>query len=341
MKSGHRLAGTPSREEPQGASPKVSVVVPNYNYARFLERRIRSVLDQTYTDFEVVYLDDASTDDSEAVFARFRDDPRIRAYRSTENSGSAYRQWNEGVRLSRGEYVWVAQADDYAEKGLLATLVPVLDRNPGVGLVYCQSLAVDEAGRTLHSMARRTEFLDPERWNHDFVNDGRDECRRYLLFRNTIPNLSAVLFRREVFEQAGGADETLHLVGDQLTWIRMLLISDVAFVAEPLNHFRHHEGSIRSNVRRAGLGVLGNYEIAAFLRDALPLTEAELDAACENALRSWTKKVLRLRNRIPLATSVRIARVARGVDPRLGRRLVRRLLGLPAPGGRAPWPSGS
>lgn len=338
MNPADRLAAAGRGEQPRGPSPKVSVVIPNYNYARFLERRLRSVLDQTYRDFELIYLDDASTDDSEAVFARFRDDPRIRAYRNPENSGSAYRQWNAGVGLSRGEYVWVAQADDFAEKEFLATLVPLLDRHPSVGLAYCQSLAVDEEGRPLYSMASRTEFLDRERWRNDFLNDGRDECRRYLLFRNTIPNLSAVVFRREVFEQAGGADEALHLVGDQLTWIRMLLISDVAFVAEPLNHFRHHPGTIRSRVRRAGLGVLGNYQIAAYLREALPLTRAELDAACENALDSWLKKVLRFRNRIPLATSARIARVALRVDPRLGRRVVRRLLGL-SPAGRPPHTS--
>ena len=142
--------------------------------------------------------------------------------------------------------------------------------------------------------------------------------------------------RRDVFERAGGADERLQLAGDQLTWIRMLLISDVAYVARPLNYFRQHPGTVRRSAVKQGLGILDGYEIAAFLRDALPLEPRELDAACEQLLHSWSKKALRLRNRIPLRTSLRIDRRARQVDPRLRRRMLRRLLGGRAAAGARP-----
>ena len=107
-----------------------------------------------------------------------------------------------------------------------------------MGLAYCESLAVDEEGTVLHSLARRTRELGSEHWEKDFISSGEWECRRYLILKNTIPNASAVLIRRSVFEEAGCAEEKLRCAGDWMTWVRMLLISDLAFVAEPLNFFR-------------------------------------------------------------------------------------------------------
>ncbi len=72
----------------------------------------------------------------------FLEDRRIRVIRNTVNSGSAFKQWNRGVREARGEYVWIAEADDSAEPTLLSRLVPLLDQNPQVGIAYCQSMEV-------------------------------------------------------------------------------------------------------------------------------------------------------------------------------------------------------
>src|SRR5579871_2477295 len=212
--------------------PKVTVVIPNYNYARFLPQRIESVLNQSYRDFEVLYLDDASTDESAKSFARYAADPRIRSILNTENSGGPFPQWNRGVREATTEYVWIAEADDYADERLLERLVPILDANPNVGIVYCQSRYVDEEGVLGGSAASQQ---DPERWSHDFISLGQEECARYLLFGCTLPNASAVVFRKSVYEATGGADETMQLCGDWHLWAKMLLRSDVAFVAEPLN----------------------------------------------------------------------------------------------------------
>ena len=302
---------------------KVSVVITNYNYGRFLERRLRSVLEQTYRDFEVIYLDDCSTDNSEEVLAQFLNDPRIRVVRNTVNGGSAFKQLNKGARLTQGEYLWVAEADDYTKTDFLETMVPVLDAHPSVGLAYCQSLAVDEHDTVLGSMTEYTDELDPERWKHDYVNDGRDECRRYLLFKNTIPNTSAVLFRRKTLEEAGYADETLTLASDHLTYVNMLLISDIAFVARPLNYFRHHTGTVRQRSKREGLPIKEEYQILAHIRDKLGLSEKEVDAAYTYLVNSRLRKLFRLRKRIPLRTAVKIYRLARAIDPQVNARLVR------------------
>lgn len=226
--------------------PRVSVVVPNYNHARFLERRLRSILGQTFQDFELIYLDDASSDASEEIVARFASDPRMRCIRNRVNGGSPFKQWNRGVYEAMGEYVWIAESDDAADERLLATLVDRLDQNPNVGLAYCQSWRVDEQEKHLGSSIELLADMDSERWRCDFVADGRAECARYLLLKNTIPNASAVVFRRSTYLEMGGADEGMRLCGDWLAWVEILLRSDLAFVAEPLNFHRTHAAALRN-----------------------------------------------------------------------------------------------
>ena len=134
-------------------SPKVSVVVPNYNHARFLPKRIDSILGQTFQDFELILLDDCSTDDSRSILSRYADDPRVRIEFNAVNSGSTFKQWNKGVRLARGEYVWLAESDDYADERLLERLVSVLEAEPEVTFAYCRSWRISE---TVNRMDSRT-----------------------------------------------------------------------------------------------------------------------------------------------------------------------------------------
>src|ERR1035438_3730252 len=126
---------------------KVSVVIPNYNHSRFLPRRIDSVLSQTFQDFELILLDDCSADDSRSILAQYSNDPRVRIEFNETNSGSTFKQWNKGVRLAHGKYVWIAESDDYADARLLERLVAVLDSDPAVSFAYCQSWVVSDDDR--------------------------------------------------------------------------------------------------------------------------------------------------------------------------------------------------
>jgi len=235
--------------------PKVSVIVPNYNHERFLEKRIQSVLDQTYQDFELIILDDASPDNSKQVIENFLGDQRIRTIYNQTNSGSTFKQWNKGICEAKGEYIWLAESDDYADECLLAELVAKLEQYPNVGIAQCQSWQIDEHDNILCSMADSTADLNETRWQQDFVNNGKDECNKYLIVRCTIPNASAVLIRKSIYDQVGGADEKLRLCGDWMLWAKMLLISDIAFVGKPLNYFRTHSNTVRSNSERNALNI--------------------------------------------------------------------------------------
>ena len=113
--------------------PKVTVILPNYNHGRYLTRRIESILNQTYRDFVLLIMDDASTDNSREIIERYTGDSRVKTIYNSKNSGSPYLQWKLGLSHAQTDYVWIAESDDSAELTLLETLVDRLDRNPQVG----------------------------------------------------------------------------------------------------------------------------------------------------------------------------------------------------------------
>ena len=227
--------------------PKVSVIIPNYNHARFLEQRIESILNQTFQDFEIIFLDDKSPDNSPEIFSKYAKHPKIsHAIFNDTNSGSTFKQWDKGFSLAIGEYIWIAESDDYADPTFLEKLVQKLDAYPSAGLVYCQSWRVDENGTISTTMKWWTDDLDLSKWEKDYVVFGKEECANYLALKNTIPNASAVLFRRCFISEIDLDITSFKLCGDWLFWIKILLKSDIAFIAESLNYFRHHKNTARS-----------------------------------------------------------------------------------------------
>jgi glycosyltransferase involved in cell wall biosynthesis len=227
----------------------VSVIVPNYNHAPFLRRRLDSILGQTYQDFELILLDDCSTDESREILREYAGDPRARLEFNEKNSGTPYTQWNKGVRMAVGRYVWIAESDDYAEPCFLERLVAALDADPRVTFAYCRSRRVSANG-SLGGFVDTIYFadLDPRRWASDFNEDGLDECRRHFVRFNTASNASAVVFRKDVYERVGGADESMRLCADWKLRVSMALQGRVAYVAEPLSCFRFHGESVRGRI---------------------------------------------------------------------------------------------
>jgi glycosyltransferase involved in cell wall biosynthesis len=234
------------------ARPRVSVIVPSYNHSPYLKRRVESILAQTFSDFELILLDDASTDDSlEKLVAHYRH-AGVRLMVNTKNSGSAFPQWERGIALAKGEYVWIAESDDSADPIFLERLVQTLDANPRVALAYCQSRLIDKQHRAIGDSRAWTQDLDPHRWSASFFNQGIDEIRNYLVKKNTIPNASAVLCRRSTLLDCLPMDASFRLCGDWLHWGKVLWRSDVAYIAEPLNDWRCDS----SNSRTQAPGVL-------------------------------------------------------------------------------------
>ncbi len=227
-------------------NPLVSVIVPNYNHAKYLPARMDSILNQTFRNFEIIILDDSSTDESREIIESYRRQEQVTdiIYNET-NSGSPFRQWNKGIVMAKGEFIWMAESDDSCKLSFLERTVEKMQEYPTVGLVYSQSLEVDEISGTEY-----LSFQDSPRFKKVFKRsyfaEGRKEISEKLVHENTIPNASGVLFRKSVYKRAGGADESMKLCGDWFLWTKMLLVSDIYFIAEPLNIFRLTNFSVRS-----------------------------------------------------------------------------------------------
>jgi len=267
--------------------PAVSIVVPNYNHARFLKKRLDSIFEQSFQDFELIFLDDASTDQSREVFEAYESDPRVTAIFNETNSGSPFVQWNKGFSLARGTYVWLAESDDFADANFLQVLVDVLNENPGAGLAYSQSMYVDKNDKLLGAYTYGL-YEDHERWDHDFQNSGQDEVKRYFSISNVIPNASAVLIRRSVIQSGVMAPENLRLAGDWQFWISVLLRTDLCYVATPMNYFRiMHDASQRSRSLNDGSEILEGLAVQRFLQSRVALSDEELQVIVSRRIRHW------------------------------------------------------
>ena len=250
--------------------PTVSVVVPSYNHARFLSKRVESILAQTFQDFELILLDDCSTDESRAILSQYGGDPRVRIEFNEANSGNTFKQWNKGVRMATGKYIWIAESDDYADERLLERLVRILEEDARVGLAYCRSWSVDEDDRRLNLTQPEVDASELPRWTTDYRCEGREECRLYFARTNVIANASAVVFRKAVYDGVGGADESLRLCGDWKLWAGMALGGRVAYVSEPLNYYRYHGASVRAKSARGALNLCEILQVMSWIVKQVP-----------------------------------------------------------------------
>jgi glycosyltransferase involved in cell wall biosynthesis len=224
----------------------VSIIIPNYNHSSFLKQRIDSVLSQTYQDFELIILDDCSTDISRKIIEQYRSHPKVsNIVLNQQNSGSPFRQWERGIALAKGEWIWIAESDDYAHTELLRQLVAQTGANENIVLSYCQSVEVDNENNQLRTMLWWVKDLDAYRWAKDYVNKGNSEVAEYLLYKNTIPNASAVLFKKSAYQALDSRFTTMKMCGDWLFWVQLLKKGDIAYTAQPLNFFRKHTGTTR------------------------------------------------------------------------------------------------
>ena len=224
-------------------SPKISIILPNYNHASYLVARWESILAQTFTDYEIILLDDASTDNSKELLAGFAKHPKVSHFVVNEqNSGSPFKQWRKGLELAKGEFVWIAESDDSAHPELLAELTKLIE--PQTVLAYSASEVIDQEGQNM-GRNRWADGLDPLRWQGDYKNKGVDEVRSYLAFRNTIPNASAVIVRREELLKLDFPTD-FNFCGDWMLWSELLRYGNIAYTSKSLNYFRKHQASTRS-----------------------------------------------------------------------------------------------
>ena len=229
----------------------VSVIVPCYNHAPYLKQRIESILNQTYQNFELILLDDVSPDKSAEILFSYKDHPKVsHCIINEKNSGSTFHQWNKGMQLAQGELIWIAESDDVADLSFLETLVEPFQQNPNLVLAYSQSHRMDSQGNITGTWKDYTDNLNSKKFEKDFIINGLDYINEFLIVKNTIPNASAVVFKKETYLSVNGANPNLKLIGDWAIWSKIAAQGDIFFYAKELNFFRYHELSVIAKAKK-------------------------------------------------------------------------------------------
>lgn len=230
--------------------PVLSIIIPSYNHCKFLPERLNSIYAQHFQDFELIILDDASSDGSVELIKKLLKGKDYTLIVNIENSGSPFRQWEKGLQLAKGDFVWIAESDDSCSPAFISSIFPDLV-NGNVSLAFTRTLSIDGTGITKNS-----DYW-PELFNRPFFAETQlISCHAFLhsflSARNCIPNVSSVIFsindaKREVIKAAQHAAR-FSFAGDWVFWARLVFVygkKNMLYVCDPLCLHRDHGNTTR------------------------------------------------------------------------------------------------
>lgn len=237
--------------------PKVSVIVPNFNHSKYLKQRIESILNQSYQDFELILMDDCSTDDSRKIIDSYAGNPRVTHIIYNEhNSGSTFKQWKKGISIAEGDYIWIAESDDWCEPTLLETLVEGFNKDKDCVISYCQSYCINDS----HEIRFRSGHP-----NLSEIVDGKAFIKNYLAVPVSIFNASMALWKRDKFQFISDEFTTFRFCGDWYFWIQLSRLGTVHISGKLLNYFRKHGNDVSSKAYQSGLNFIEELKIINLL----------------------------------------------------------------------------
>lgn len=240
-------------------TPRISVVMPMYNGARYVESAIASVLAQTEPSFELVICDDASSDDSLAIARRFAD-PRVRVIAHERNRG-LFPTLNELIRESRCELIHIWTQDDLMYPYCLERELAFHAAHPGLSMTYSRPDLIDEHDRVIkHDQPDATPA----------VLTGAQASELMLYYGSISTNISLAVLRRSALDRVGLFREDMKLSGDFEMWARLAGSSSIGFIRDPIVRVRHHLGQLSRHPSSQLRFTRENREIYAALFERLP-----------------------------------------------------------------------
>ena len=304
------------------STPKVSVLMSVYNGSRYLQKSLESILNQTFTDFEFIIIDDGSTDNTWEILTKYADqDQRIKLFKNEENIGLT-KSLNKGLILAQGEYVARQDADDISLPERFEKQVDFLNKQLKVILVSGNYESIDSEGSLLGKPKPA---------------GGSDITAWYLLFYNRIGAHGLAMFRRDPVMNIGGYSESYRYSQDYELWSRLVKVGDVVILPDVLQLYRrNHSGSIsfRANSEQELLALSATRRnIKEILGEEISLAEAaELkdfwlkkfpDVQRISTINSNLKKIYRafLQQRIQQGTSSSV--LSRQLSNTIGKQFLR------------------
>lgn len=224
------------------ANPLVTVAIPSYNHAKYIGETIQSALDQTFQDFEILIIDDASTDNTLEIIKSFND-KRIRLILSEKNSGVCGTT-NMCIVQAQGKYIALIASDDVMEKTKLEKQVNFLEKNPSYGAVFSGMEVIDEDGKIDEKKTKKyTKVFEKE-------NRSRSEWLNYFFHHGNCMAAPSLMAKTEALKEAGGLNELITQAHDFNLWIRLCLLGhEIFIIPEKLLKYRerNNNGNLSSN----------------------------------------------------------------------------------------------
>lgn len=260
--------------------PLVSVILPNFNHGKFLRERIESILNQTFRDFELIILDDASSDNSPEIISTYASFPHVsHVDLAKRNSGSTFIQWKKGLDISKGTYIWIAESDDLADPDFLDSFIAVFKKDPGIGVVYCPSVWIDENGEEIHR---------PDHESEGFTAAGPVVIRNEFIKGSLIYNASSAMFRKELVQQIDFEELVKYkFAGDWYFWVKLLGNTHLSRLGKRLNYFRRHENNVSFKSEKQGLNFGEGFKVVNYILENFPAGFVEK----QKAILYWALKV--------------------------------------------------
>ncbi len=237
--------------------PFISVIIPNYNHAQYLDERIQSILNQTYQNFELIILDDASTDESIDVINKYRNDKHISAIiANKENSGSTFKQWEKGISVANGELIWIAESDDSCSPNQLEILVDNYLRTPNCSISACWSIHINRDGQVCGRKKRPKGYV---------MYKSEDFIKRFMFAYNYIENAGQAIFPKQLYSQIDKSFMDFKACGDMLFWIEIARRGNICIEQKQLNFFRRYDEVVSNRKMRDGTSLKENKRIIDYL----------------------------------------------------------------------------
>jgi len=220
----------------------VSIIMASYNHADYLTGRMDSLICQTYENIEIIVIDDCSTDNSLDILRKYQDHKKVRLI-IREANGGWINVFNQGIELSKGEFILFANCDDECDPEMIAYLVQSMSTNPSAGVSYCRSVLIDKESNVIGDDYSGREVGFKKRCTQNTLLKS-SEALHFFQHSCIIPNTSAALIRKECFDAVGFIKKNYTVCADWELYINISKRFDIAYISIPLNRFRIHRASI-------------------------------------------------------------------------------------------------
>ncbi|CAN7660029.1 glycosyltransferase [Rhizobium sp. LjRoot258] len=272
-------------------TPRVSIIVPNFNHAGYLRKRLESIYSQTYSNLEVILLDDCSNDESVAILKDYatRYPDKTICHFNEINSGGVFNQWKKGLELATGELVWIAESDDYCSDNFLEELVRCF-QNKAVKLAFAQTEFV--RGNPPEKVWTSKEYLQDlgeGAWSRPFIRSAHSMVKFGWAVKNIVPNVSGAVFRHPgklpLFEDPQWL--SLRLCGDWIFYLSIVRGGLVAYNPRAINYYRQHASNTSVGAQKEDIYYREHEVVARYVATMYRVDRSDLDKQQRHLYVHW------------------------------------------------------